>query len=162
MSTVSARLYETDFYGWIQQQAGVLKAGSFASLDLDNLIEEIESMGKSHQRALESRLEILLIHLLKWQYQPTRRTPGWAHTIREQRRRIAGHLKKNPSLAPRIPEVFDEAYDYAVPAASAETGMKETVFPKQCPWSFEQTMDEDFWPQADTLAKEREPVFLNG
>jgi len=153
MSTASARLYETDFYGWIQQQAGVLKAGSFASLDLDNLIEEIESMGKSHQRALESRLEILLMHLLKWQYQPERRTPSWTHTIREQRRRIAGHLKKNPSLAPRIPEALEEAYDYAAPSACAETGMRAATFPAECPWSFEQIMDEDFWPDAPVTGR---------
>jgi len=152
MSTASTRLYETDFYGWIQNQAGVLRAGSFAALDLDNLIEEIESMGKSHQRALESRLEILLIHLLKWQYQTGRRTPSWEHTIKEQRRRIAGHLKKNPSLKSKIPETFAEAYEYAVPSASVETNMPATTFPSACPWTFEQVMDEHFWPDVPIQA----------
>jgi len=146
MSTASARLYETDFYGWIQQQANVLRAGSFAALDLDNLIEEIESMGKSHQRALESRLEILLIHLLKWQFQPDRAAPSWKYTIREQRRRIADHLKKNPSLKTRVPEAFETAYSYAIMRVSEETGLEEARFPTQCPWMFEQVLDADFWP----------------
>jgi len=147
MTSASARLYETDFYGWIQQQANDLKAGSFASLDLENLIEEIESMGKSHQRALASRLEILLIHLLKWQFQPNLRTPSWRHTIREQRRRIAEHLQDNPSLKPYVPKAFQRAYSYAVMGACAETGLKEDTFPAQCPWTFEQVIDPGFWPE---------------
>jgi len=146
MNTHAARLYETDFYGWIQHQAGVLKAGSFASLDLDNLIEEIESMGKSHQRALESRLEILLIHLLKWQFQPERMTPSWRRTVREQRKRLADHLRKNPSLKSRVQEAFETAYGYAIMGASTETGLDESTFPAQCPWTFEQVMDPEFWP----------------
>jgi len=88
MSTETARLYETDFYGWVQNQAGALRVGNFASLDLDNLIEEIEDMGKSRQRALESRLEILLMHLLKWQFQPEMKGPSWHFTIDEQRAHV--------------------------------------------------------------------------
>jgi len=147
MNTASARLYETDFYGWIQQQAGVLKAGNFASLDLDNLIEEIESMGKSHQRALESRLEVLLMHLLKWQFQPKRRTPSWEHTINVQRDRLADHLLENPSLKPKIPEAQMKAYRYAVKEASQETSLPHSTFPEHCPWTFEQVINPDFWPE---------------
>jgi len=146
MSTASARLYETDFYGWIQHQAGVLKAGNFAALDMDNLIEEIESMGKSHQRALESRLEVLLMHLLKLQFQPERKTPSWERTVKEQRRRLADHLLENPSLKPKIPEAQAKAYSYAITGASAETGIEESLFPERCPWTFEQIMNPDFWP----------------
>jgi len=148
MGTTSARLYETDFYGWIQNQAGVLRAGNFASLDLDNLIEEIESMGKSHQRALESRLEVLLIHLLKWQFQPERKSPSWEHTINEQRDRLTDHLLENPSLKPKTPEAQVKAYRYAIKGASRETGLPVSIFPPQCPWTFEQIMDPDFWPEA--------------
>jgi len=147
MSSTSARLYETDFYGWIQQQAGVLRAGSFAALDLDNLIEEIESMGKSHQRALESRLEILLIHLLKWQFQPERRSKSWQFTIEEQRDRIVGHLKKNPSLQSSLPDCMQDAYRYARRGAARETQLDSTVFPSECPWTFDEIISEDFWPQ---------------
>jgi len=148
MGTTSSRLYETDFYGWIQNQAGVLRAGSFASLDLDNLIEEIESMGKSHKRALESRIEVLLIHLLKLQFQPERKTSSWEHTVKEQRRRLADHLLENPSLKPKVPEAQAKAYRYAISGASQETGLDESTFPEQCPWTFEQIMDPDFWPEA--------------
>jgi len=148
MNTTSPRLYETDFYGWVQQQAGVLRAGSFASLDLDNLIEEIEDMGKNRQRALESRLEILLMHLLKWQFQPKRRTRSWKLSIEEQRERIAGLLRENPSLKSRVQETLVEAYGYAIRWASQQTSLPRSTFPEQCPWTYEKITDPDFWPDA--------------
>jgi len=147
MGTLTPRLYETDFYGWIKSQSEFLRSGNFASLDLENLIEEIESMGKSQQRALESRLEVLLMHLLKWQFQPALRGASWMFTIKEQRRRLVDHLKKNPSLKPKIPEAQESAYRYAVFGASRETGMDESSFPPECPWTFKQAMDPDFWPE---------------
>jgi len=146
MNTATARLYETDFYGWIQNQAAALKAGNLAKLDLNNLIEEIEDMGKSQRRELESRLETLLMHLLKWRFQPLRKTPSWTYTIREQRKRIADHLRKNPSLKSILSEACSAAYGYAVMRASEETGIAETTFPAHCPWTFEQATDPDFWP----------------
>jgi len=148
MNTATARLYETDFYGWIRNQADAMRSGNLAGLDLENLIEEIEDMGKSRQRALESRLEVLLAHLLKWQFQPRLQGPSWVFTIKEQRRRIAKLLKKNPSLSSALDETFTDAYESAVPLASAETGLDESVFPSECPWTFEQTMDAEFWPEA--------------
>jgi len=147
MNTATAQLYETDFYGWIQNQADSLRVRSLSNLDYDNLIEEIESMGRSEQRALESRLDVLLTHLLKWQYQPTLRGKSWQLTIREQRKRIANHLRKNPSLKSLVPETYEEAYDYAVLRAAKETGMDESVFPTQCPWTFDQVMNGDFLPE---------------
>jgi len=147
MNTATARLYETDFYGWIQSQTDAMRAGNLASLDLDHLIEEIESMGKSQQRALESRLEILLMHLLKWQFQPALKGPSWRFTIEEQRARIARLLQKNPSLASHVQDALEEAYDFAVRLAVKDTGMEKTVFPTQCPWTFEQAMHPEFWPQ---------------
>jgi len=146
MNTTPARLYETDFYGWAQHQAGVLRAGDFASLDLGNLIEEIEDMGKSRQRELESRLEILLMHLLKWQFQPKLIGSSWRSTIRVQRARLGKLLKENPSLKSRVPHVFEDAYTFVIQLAGAETGIDESTFPAQCPWTFEQVMDSDFWP----------------
>jgi len=148
MNTTSARLYETDFYGWVKEQSGILKAGSFASLDLDNLIEEIEDMGRSRQRALESRLEILLMYLLKWQFQQERMTPSWKHTIVEQRKRIAKLLRKNPSLSSDLDESFIDAYEFAVDSAARETGLESSTFPQQCPWTFKQVVDPNFWPEA--------------
>jgi len=146
MSTATAQLYETDFYAWIQSQANALRARNISDLDFKNLIEEVEDMGKSEQRELESRLEVLLAHLLKWQFQPERRGSSWESTIEEQRKRIARHLTKNPSLKSLVPEVYEETYDYAVLKAVKETDMHKTVFPTQCPWAFEQAMDNDFWP----------------
>jgi len=149
MNTTSAGLYETDFYGWVQQQAKALRAGSFSKLDLENLIEEIEDMGKNRQRELESRLEILLMHLLKWQFQSELKGPSWRFTIEEQRDRLGDHLAENPSLKPKIQEAQAKAYRYAVKAASRETGLPASSFPEHCPWTFEQAMAPDFWPAAD-------------
>jgi len=149
MSTPVAQLYDVDFYAWIQQQAHALKVGDFTGLDIDNLIDEIESMGKSEKRELESRLEVLLAHLLKWQFQPDFRGKSWQLTIKDQRRRIAKHLKENPSLKSVIPETFAEIYSYAVTKAAKETGMEEFTFPVECPWTFEQAMDASFWPEME-------------
>jgi len=148
MSTATTPLYETDFYGWIQQQAASLRAGKLAELDVANLIEEIESMGKSEKRELEARLEVLLMHLLKWRYQPERRSTRRELTIEEQRRRLADHLAENPSLKSKIPEVHDNAYRYAIFSAAQETKMHRSVFPTLCPWTFEQATDPNFWPEA--------------
>lgn len=93
-------LYETDFYAWTQQQAAYLRQGKFELLDLENLSEEIESLGRQEKRELRSHLEVLLAHLLKGHYQPEQRSKSWIYTIREQRRRIERHLKENPSLKP--------------------------------------------------------------
>jgi len=148
MSTATAELYETDFYGWVQSQAEALRSGNLADIDLDNLIEEVESMGRSEQRELESRLEVLLAHLLKWRFQPSRRGGSWELSIEEQRRRIADHLRKNPSLKTKIPEALESAYRYGIFRAAKETKLHRSVFPTQCPWTFEQVTDPSFWPDA--------------
>jgi len=147
MSTATAQLYETDFYGWIQNQVGILRARNLADLDVDNLIEEIESMGKSQKRALTSRLEVLFMHLLKWQFQPALKGPRWRFTIEEQRVRIVEHLDENPSLKSAIPACVEVAYRHAKRLAARKTGIDETQFPVQCPWTFEQTLNPDFWPE---------------
>jgi len=147
MSRAADNLYETDFYAWLQQQARAIRTRNFAHLDWDNLVEEIEDMGKSHHRALQSRLEVLLMHLLKWQFQPERQSRSWTFTIKEQRLRIATLIHKNPSLQAKIPEAIEEAYGYALFAAAEETGLDSANFPTTCPWTFAQIMDEQFWPQ---------------
>jgi len=146
MNTASARLYETDFYGWIQQQADRLRARNFAQLDIDNLTEEIQDMGRSEKRELRSRLTVLFLHLLKWQYQPARRGRSWELSIKEQRFEIGYHLAGNPSLKPLLPEIVDIAWQGAKIQAERETGLNGDTFPAQCPWTFEQAMDEHFWP----------------
>jgi len=148
MSTTYSRLYETDFYGWIQNQAGVLRSGDFASLDLNHLIEEIEDMGKGLQRELTSRFEILLAHLLKWQYQATFKGTSWELTIDEQRDKIAELIEDNPSLKPKLESTIARAYKHAKRIAMKETGIHQSKFPPHCPWSFDQVMDADFWPES--------------
>lgn len=98
--------YGNDFYSWTQQQAALLKSGQFSELDLANLIEEIESLGRSEKRELESRLTVLLLHLLKWQYQPVRRSRSWELSIDEQRVKFLRVLKDNPGLKSQLDEVF--------------------------------------------------------
>jgi hypothetical protein len=141
-------LHNQDFYAWTQQQAQFLKSKKFDLLDIQSLVEELETMGASEKRTLMSRLEVLLMHLLKWQYQPTLQSRSWLLTIEEQRERIADHLADNPSL--KNPEslqvALDKAYQYAVRGAEKETGLARSVFPKSCPYCLEQLMDMAFYP----------------
>ncbi len=133
-------LYDQDFYLWIETISKQLKAGNFAEIDLANLIEEIESMGKSEKRELKSRLIVLLMHLLKWQYQPEKRSESWRSTITEQRICIELLLEDSPSLRPLFIEIFADCYEKARLKASEETGIKLNFFPKESPFSLEETL----------------------
>jgi hypothetical protein len=139
-------LYEQDFYAWSNQQAALLRAGKLGQADIAHIAEEIESMGKTEKRELVSRLTVLLMHLLKWSFQPQRRVASWEASMRVQRNRLADHLADNPSLRPLLPRALDAAYRDAVLEAVAETGLSDSTFPQTCPWSFEQALDADFWP----------------
>ena len=147
-------LYEHDFYAWTNEQAALLRSGQLAAADIQHIAEEIESMGKTEKRELLSRLSVLLLHLLKWRFQPSRRGASWEVTIRNQRRDIIDHLADNPSLKVRPQETLAAAYERAADNAYAETGLARAVFPSICPWSFEQIMDMDFWPETDSLHAE--------
>ena len=103
-------------------------------------------MGKTEKRELASRLTILLLHLLKWQYQPGRRSASWQATIRVQRRDLAVHMADNPSLKAMLPQAIDQAYGNAVIEAGAETGLLESTFPVVCPWTYDQITNQNFWP----------------
>lgn len=141
------QLYEQDFYLWIETTAQQLKEGRFSELDLDNLIEEIETMGRNQKDALESNLIIILVHLLKWQYQPNKRSRSWESSIFEHRRRIKKAFKNSPSLKPYFREVFNECYQDARKQASIETGLSLKVFPLESPFNIDQVLDEDFLPE---------------
>jgi hypothetical protein len=145
---MSARLYDQDFYAWANEQAGLLRAGKLSEADLEHIAEEIESMGKTEKRELVSRLAVLLLHLLKWQFQPDRRGASWESTISVQRDDLADHLKDNPSLKAQLPEAVASGYRKAVLLAHGETNLPKATFPTTCPWSFDQVMAEDFWPEA--------------
>ena len=143
----SKNLYDSDFYQWSQQQCHFLKSGQWNELDIANLAEEIEDIGKSLKRELESRLKVLLVHLLKWKYQPELRGNSWLYSIEEQREQIEDHLEENPSLRHTLPESFDRAYRYALTVAAKETGYTKSFFPENCLWSLEQVMNPEFWPE---------------
>ncbi|WP_028452994.1 DUF29 domain-containing protein [Chitinilyticum aquatile] len=138
--------YEQDFYGWTLEQVNLLRSGRLDEVDLEHLIEEIESVGNSERHELESRLEVLLQHLLKWQFQPSRRGSSWRLTIQEQRKRIIIRLRKSPSLKSSLDEIMTDAYDVAKTMAERETGLSENMFSEQCPWTFEEVMNAEFLP----------------
>jgi hypothetical protein len=138
--------YEKDFYAWTQAQATQLRAHQFSLLDIENLSEEIESMGRSERRQLTNRLEILLTHLLKWQFQPALRGRSWQLTIVEQRRRIEKLLHANPSLRPHLPDLLAEAYDDATFGAMRETGLPQESFPRSCPYPLDVVLAEVWLP----------------
>src|ERR1700751_2047258 len=132
--------YEEDFYAWTAEQARLLRSGKLTSIDVANIAEEIESLGRSDKRAIESRLTVLLSHLLKWQLQPAMRSSSWSGTIREQRRQIEKLLRESPSLRPFVPDVLAEAYSDAREDSVDETGLPETDFPRECPFTLEQVL----------------------
>ncbi|MCF7970404.1 MAG: DUF29 domain-containing protein [Methylococcaceae bacterium] len=146
-----SQLHEQDFYAWTQQQVHLLKDDQLDKIDVAALIEELESTGAREKRELLSHLEMLLMHLLKWQYQPERQGKLGEFTIQEQRDRIRDHLSENPSL--RNPDSLErgliKAYHYAVRKAVYDTGFKVSHFPTDCPYSLEQILDMDFYPNED-------------
>jgi len=138
--------YESDFYGWTLEQADLIRSGHSSQLDFENLLEEIESMGRSEKRALESSLKVLLAHLLKWKYQPSYRGKSWELTIKEQRRKVSRILKENPSLKSKLSDAITNAYGDSVFLAVKETGLDENAFPQECPWDFDEFISDTFYP----------------
>ena len=138
--------YETDFYAWANEQAVLLRAGKLTQADIEHIAEEIESMGKTEKRELVSRLVMLLLHLLKWRFQPDRRGTSWEVTIKVQRRDLARHLRDNPSLKSALGPAIEDAYGDAVLLAQAETRLPNSTFPMTSPWTVEQALNESFWP----------------
>jgi hypothetical protein len=141
--------YDKDFYAWTQHQAALLRAEKFQDLDITNIAEELESLGARDHRELRRRLQRLVTHLLKWQYQPTRRQTGhsWRSTIRTQRQEIAELLEQSPSLRQTVPEALSARYALAREHARDQTHLPLGTFPATCPWTVEQILDDTFWPQ---------------
>lgn len=138
--------YEYDIVAWANEQAALLRAGQFSALDIEHLAEEIEDVGKSEQRELASRMAVLIAHLLKWQYQPGRRSNSWLRTIKVQRERIELAIRRTPSLKSALQdEVWQrDIWLDAVEQAAKETGLD--TFPENCTWSIAQVMEPDFYP----------------
>lgn len=147
-------LYETDFYAWTQQQVKLLRHRQWSKLDLPNLIEEIESLGKQQRQELRNRLSILLGHLLKWQYQSEQRSRSWLSTIRVQRIDLYELLEDNPSLKPYLEEAIQKAYRKGLELAAGETNLSNKAFPQDCPYTFEEIFDYNFYPGNPSLELE--------
>lgn len=145
-------LYEADTYGWAMQQAEALRAAARLqlntplALDWENLAEEIEDLAKSRARELSSRYYQLLAHLLKWEFQPEKRSSSWRGTVTGQRSEIEDVVEESPSLKPQQEDRFRRAYRKARRLASDETGLPLETFPEDCPYTLEQAIDPEFWP----------------
>jgi hypothetical protein len=138
--------YEADFLLWLKEQVELLRARQFAGLDLENLIEELGSAVRHEKRALASRLRVLIVHLLKCEFQPGKKTRGWQNTIVEQRIQIDELILDSPSLRRMLPESAQRVYQAAVRKAAMETRLPESAFPEQLPYSEDQLLDGHFYP----------------
>jgi Domain of unknown function DUF29 len=138
--------YDKDFYAWTQAQAALLRAEKWAELDIPNLAEELESLGRSERKELRAYLEGLVLHLLKWRYQPDYRGRSWRDSIEENRACIPEGLQENPSLRPQLPALLEECYPRARRKAARQTRLPLATFPETCPWMVDQVLDATFWP----------------
>ena len=152
----TSHLYETDFYDWTQKQVSLLKTQQWEQLDTVNLIEEIETLGRRERQELRNRLGILLGHLLKWQFQPEKRSNSWLGTIREQRVQIKLLLQDSPSLKPYLDEVFFSVYELGLALAIRETELGENVFPEICPYTLDQTLNPKLLPNVNQVDEQGE------
>ena len=142
---MTSATYETDFYLWTQQQAALLRQGLLSEVDTAHLVDEIEDMGGSERHALGSYLKNILMHLLKWQYQPQRRGNSWRLSIRNGRDGVDRLIEFSPSLERKMTEQIPAEYRRARTAAADETGLPLTTFPDVCPFTVEQ-ITSDWWP----------------
>jgi hypothetical protein len=137
-------LYETDFYQWTQEQATLLRQGVWTSLDIENLAEEIESLGRQQKQELRNRLGVLIGHLLKWEYQPELQGKSWKATIWEQRDQVFDILQDNPSLKPYLEEAISKGFRQGISLVVRETPLDFDDLPKECPYTIEQILDPQF------------------
>lgn len=148
-TAVDTPLYDLDFHLWTQHQVACLQKERWAELDVDNLVEELADLGRSEQKELGSYLKVLLMHLLKWQYQPERRTKSWEVTIAHCRDSIQDCLEDSPSLQRYLQDDdwVAKYYRRACRDAAKETGMLADRFPAICPYTMTQVLDVEFWPE---------------
>ena len=141
--------YESDVVAWAKEQAEMIRSGRFDKLDLKNIAEEIEDVGKSEQRELASRMAVLLAHILKWKFQPQKRSVSWTLTIKEQRRLLVRRVQKTPSLSPMLsdPEWIDEIWVDAKALAEKETGLDIGTYSEVCPWPMANVLAPDWLPE---------------
>jgi hypothetical protein len=138
--------YDEDFVLWTERQATLIRARRFELVDWKNVAEEIESLGSGDLRQLGNRLDVLITHLLKWQFQPEARSRSWRGTIRTQRGRILRLLKQSPSLRQRVAREAQDGYERAAATAADESSLPRVQFPPSCPYTVENLLDEEFFP----------------
>ncbi|MEH2115922.1 DUF29 domain-containing protein [Nostoc sp.] len=143
--------YKADFNLWIQQTTQLLRLHRWHEVDVEHLIEEVEGLGKNERRAIASQLTRLLLHLLKWQYQPQRRSDSWLDSITDSRTQIELAIEDSPSLKSYPTEQLEESYQRACRQAAKQTGILVSVFPEECPYSLELVLDEDWLPEASDI-----------
>ncbi len=136
-------LYDTDYVAWLEEQVAHVRAGRLQALDLENVAEELEGLAKYQRQELRSRLEVLILHLLKWDHQPEQRSNRWRASVAEQRRRIQDLLQESPSLKPEIEPTCHAVYPGAVEGAAIETLLNADVFPSDLPYSVEQIFERE-------------------
>ncbi|MDJ0731600.1 MAG: DUF29 domain-containing protein [Crocosphaera sp.] len=144
---MQTNLYDKDYCLWLEETVQLLRKRKFTDLDVSNLIEEIEDMGRSEKKAVKSNLKILLCHLLKYKYQPEKRSKIWLSTIFEHRDRLEDDFAESPSLKRYFEEVFQPCYHKARKQAEIETGLPLETFPLNCPFTSEQVLDMDYLPE---------------
>ncbi|MBE9051166.1 DUF29 domain-containing protein [Nostocales cyanobacterium LEGE 11386] len=139
-------LYDQDFYAWVEQTTEILKSQHWDKLDLEHLIEEVVDLGKSQQRALQSALRLVLSHLLKWKYQPERRSHSWQVTITHERLNLDELMQESPSLRRFLndAEWINTTYQRARREAIVETNVEDDNFPIVCPFTVDEILDLDF------------------
>ncbi len=136
--------YEQDFYAWSLEQAELLRLGKWEALDIENLVDEILSLGKQQKQELRNRLGILIGHLLKWNYQPELRSKNWQATIREQRDKIWDILEENPSLRLYLDEAVQKGFRNGINLVLRETSLDLDKLPQNCPYTIAQILDLQF------------------
>ena len=141
---MSASLYTTDFYAWAQHQSDYLRLEEFDKIDWQNIAEELQDLGNQTRREVESRLRLIIMHLLKWQWQPDHQSRSWRNTINVQRRNLMRLLKKNPTLRAQLSDFVPDTYAEACEDAFEEMGLLHWTFPADCPYTAEQLVDTDF------------------
>ena len=138
--------YNQDFYAWILHNVALLRAGKLSDIDSEHVAEELEGMGKSEKRELMNRVALLMSHLLKWEFQPHKRSRSWEATIHHQRLKLNKLLQESPSLKHELSEKISEAYADAIFLAMSETNLPKEDFPDSVPYPFEQLLEDGFFP----------------
>jgi hypothetical protein len=136
--------YDRDFHAWALETAAALREGRLSEVDIEHVAEELETMGRSEKRELASRLNVLVLHLLKYAYQPERRCGSWRGSIAEQRHRIEDLLEDSPSLRTALPDLLAREYPSAREKALLETALLD--LPEGCPFTLDEILSKEFWP----------------